>query len=245
MNNAWGAVDLVVHCAATIPPIDQRMASDLVVAQDFSIDSEMFQWAERVRPGKIIYFSSSAAYGVELQMFPNELGEDDLDLDLPLPPDAMYGMTKLVGELQAREAQRLGIDVLVLRPFTGYGSDQDENYPFRAFIERAKRRAHIFDVWGSGRQVRDFIHIDDIVEAVMAMLEADFQGPVNLGTGIPTTLMEFANRVIAQVPGYDPEIRLLGEKPVGAVYRCAWPEKLFTIYKPSIDLDEGIRRALA
>lgn len=246
-DNAWGGVDLMIHCAATIPPIDQRVRSDLVVAQDFALDAEMFQWAERVRPRKIVYFSSSAAYPVALQdgVLDIRLTEGDLRLDKLGAPDAMYGMTKLVGELQASEARMLGIDVLVVRPFTGYGSDQDENYPFRAFIERAKRREPIFDVWGNGSQVRDFIHIDDIVEAVLLMAEQGFDGPVNLGTGIPTTLLDFAERVIGHIPGYHPEIRLIGSKPTGAVYRCCDPTKLHQVWKPQVGLDEGIWRALA
>ena len=244
-KNMWTDLDLVIHCAATIPPIDQRDQNDLLVANDFAIDAEMFQWALRTKPKTIVFFSSSAAYPIELQRQPYQLVEDDIDLHLFRPPDAMYGMTKLVGEVQAAEAKRLGIDVLVLRPFSGYGSDQSEDYPFRAFVERARRREPVFQVWGDGSQVRDFIHIDDIVNGTMTMLNAGFAGPVNLGTGIPTSLLDLAKAVISEIPGYSPALQLNNAKPTGAVYRCCDPSLLHTIYRPVIGLQEGIQRALA
>lgn len=243
-KDMWADADLVIHAAATIPPIDQRTDNDLAVANDLSIDADMFQWAARNRPGKIVYFSSSAAYPVNLQQSEHYLSETDLDLGALVMPDAMYGMTKLVGELQVRELRKLGVDVLVVRPFTGYGTDQSLDYPFPAFIKRALERRSVFDIWGSGTQVRDFIHIDDIVNGVMAMVDAGFDGTVNLGTGVPTTLYDFAKMVIAEAPGYSPAIRLNKAKPDGAIFRCCHPSLLHTLYEPKVTLQEGIKRAL-
>ena len=61
-------------------------------------------------------------------------------------------LDQAVGELQVRELRKLGHKVLVVRPFSGYGMDQSLNYPFPSFIDRAKRRVPIFDVWGDGEQ---------------------------------------------------------------------------------------------
>lgn len=233
--------DLVIHCAATIPPIDQRRHNDMPVAMDFGIDSLFFQWALRTQPRKIVYFSSSAAYPIHLQQGVHKLRESDIELDSLSGPDAMYGLTKLVGEVQAREAKRQGLDILVLRPFSGYGTYQSVDYPFPAFISRARQRTNPFPVWGSGDQVRDFIHIDDVVGAVMAMLEADFQGPVNLGTGRPTSLCDLARLMTAS---YMPKLQTRSEKPTGAFYRCADPTLMEKFYVPKVSLEEGIRRAM-
>jgi nucleoside-diphosphate-sugar epimerase len=237
--------DLAIHCAATIPPIDQRKHNDMPVAQDFAIDSMFFQWALRNPPTKIVYFSSSAAYPISIQRYPaaRRLGEDSIDLDNLACPDAMYGLTKLTGEVQAREAKRQGLDILVLRPFSGYGTDQSVDYPFTAFLDRAMKKTDPFPVWGTGDQVRDFIHIDDIVAAVMAMLEANFQGPVNLGTGVPTSLLTLAEMVTTAF-GYKPKMQTRSEKPTGAFYRCANPDLMFRYYQPKVTLEEGIRRAM-
>lgn len=243
----WKDIDLVVHCAATIPPIDRRHDNDLLVANDLSIDSSMFQWAMRAKPKKFVYFSSSAAYPAHLQE-PNvemQLVESDIRLKTPATPDRMYGWTKLVGELQAREYHLLGGDILVVRPFSGYGSDQSPDYPFRAMIERAKARVPVFDVWGDGRQVRDFIHIDDIVGGVFAILESYKPGPFNLGTGIPTTMLSLSEQIIAQTPDYHPKVRVMESKPMGTYYRVCNPVYMQQVYAPQITLEQGIERALA
>ena len=72
----------------------------------------------------------------------------------------------------AYHGKRLGVPVTIVRPFSGYGPDQDTTYPFTAFAERAARRADPFDVWGDGQQVRDFVHVTDIVNATLALVDA-------------------------------------------------------------------------
>jgi nucleoside-diphosphate-sugar epimerase len=244
-TDRWKNVDLLIHCAATIPPIDEREKNDLLVANDFAIDSSMWQWALRNQPGQIVYFSSSAAYPFYLQSGTYALKEDDINLASIAQPDAMYGMTKLMGEVQAQEAKRQGLNVLVLRPFTGYGEDQALTYPFPAFIQRAKERVKLFDIWGNGHQVRDFIHIDDIVQGTMAMLEQGFSGPVNMGFGKPTELIDLAKLIVDHIRGYQPAYRVNDAKPQGAFYRLSDATLLHSVYKPSVSLSDGIRRALA
>jgi len=233
--------DLAIHCAATIPPIDQRKHNEMPVAADLALDSLFFQWALEYRPTKIVFFSSAAAYPIHLQRQQYTLRESDIDLDNLQQPDAMHGLTKLTGEVQAREARRQGLDILVVRPFSGYGTDQSVDYPFPAFIARAKRKDNPFDIWGSGDQVRDWIHIDDIVNAVMAMLAVDCTGPVNLGTGTPTSLADLAQLVTIH---YSPQFHTHPERPMGAYYRCADISLMSRFYQPKISLEEGIRRAL-
>lgn len=243
-QNDYPNFDLVIHCAATIPDIHERRSNQLVVAEDLALDAEMFQWALRTRPKQVVYFSSAATYPIHLQQADgHRLSEYDIDLNHLANPDEMYGFTKLAGEIQAMEARRQGLNVMIVRPFTGYGTTQAKSYPFRAMIERAKAREDPFEVWGSGEQVRDFIHIQDIVQAVLTMNHYDFQGPVNLGTGRATSMLELA-RMITSAAGYEPEIVTKPDKPSGAFYRCADPTYMHTIYKPEITLEEGIERAL-
>jgi nucleoside-diphosphate-sugar epimerase len=242
----WGfghEYDLVVHCAATIPSVDERAANGLSVSTDFALDAEMFQWALRARPKKIVYFSSSAAYPARLGAFPTWQTESQIHLDRIETPDGMYGLTKLVGEIQAREALKAGLDVLVVRPQSGYGWDQSLNYPFPSFIDRAKRYEDPFIVWGTGEQTRDFVHVQDIVECVMAMLAADYQGPVNIGTGIGTSMIELAQKICREV-NYQPRIVTLPEKPIGTAYRSADPMTMLEFYEPKVSLEQGIREAV-
>jgi nucleoside-diphosphate-sugar epimerase len=237
--------DKVIHLAAVVGGRKMIEGSPLALAVDLSIDAEMFSWAMRTKPGCITYFSSSAAYPIDLQthtMFP-PLKETDIDLNRIANPDLSYGWAKLTGEMLASHARKAGLKVHIIRPFSGYGSDQDLDYPFPSFIDRAKRKANPFQIWGNGEQVRDFIHIDDIVEGSLAGCSADIE-VANLCTGIPTSFNHLA-ALIAQVAGYAPEVQHLPSEPVGVQYRVGDPCFMETFYKPKISLLEGIERAFA
>ena len=133
--------------------------------------------------------------------------------------------------------------MLVVRPFSGYGEDQDDCYPFPAIMQRARERHDPFVVWGSGQQVRDFIHVDDIVEAVMTFHEAGISGPINIGTGTPTSMKQLAMMASAQF-GYTPSITPLTNEPEGVLYRIADTTLMNSYYQPKITLEEGIARAM-
>ena len=137
-------------------------------------------------------------------------------------PDFTYGWAKLSGEYLASFAKRQGKKIHVFRPFSGYGENQDLNYPFPSFIQRSVQSVSSFEIWGDGTQVRDFIHIDDVVSATMKAVELEILKPINLGSGIPTSFIELAETVF-DVSGTRPSdgIKLLLEKPVGVHFRCS------------------------
>ena len=237
--------DKVIHLAAVVGGRKMIEGSPLALAVDLSIDAEMFGWAMRTEPGCITYFSSSAAYPIDLQTRNMSLAlhESDIDLMAIGTPDLSYGWAKLTGEMLASHARKQGLTVHIFRPFSGYGEDQALDYPFPSFIDRGKRKANPFQIWGDGEQVRDFIHIEDVVEASEAGCKADIE-VANLCTGIPTSFNQLATLVSA-VAGYSPEIEHLPAEPVGVHYRVGDPAYMETFYTPKISLLEGIQRAFA
>ena len=134
--------DVVIHLAAIVGGRATIEGNPLAVASDLAIDSDMFQWAVRTKPKHLVYFSSSAAYPIYLQKtaYKQRLREGDINLDHIRTPDLSYGWAKLTGETLARYARAEGIKVHVLRPFSGYGSDQDLDYPFPSLIARGKAK---------------------------------------------------------------------------------------------------------
>lgn len=236
--------DLVIHLAAVVGGRATIEGNPLAVACDLAIDSDLFQWALRTRPGRIVYYSSSAAYPISLQEYPFEvqLMESDIDLNDIENPDLTYGWAKLTGEMLAKYARQQGLKVTILRPFSGYGADQDLDYPFPSFIARGKAKAKPFKVWGSGRQVRDFIHIDDVVAGTMKAVEADIE-VANLCTGRATSFLELA-RMVMDEAGYSAPIDADETAPVGVFYRVGDPKLMLSFYQPKISLEEGIARSL-
>jgi nucleoside-diphosphate-sugar epimerase len=237
--------DLVVHCAAVVGGRTMIDGEPLRLAvEDLSIDAALFAWALRTRPKRIVYFSSSAAYPVwaQTERLAFRLHEDLLN-ECPGDPDQTYGWVKLTGERLAREANAEGIRTHVFRPFSGYGTDQDEAYPFPAIIARAKRIERPFDIWGSPSSARDWIHVDDIVDAVQAHIDADEIGPVNLCTGRATTFAQLAEMAMGAA-GYMSPIRVLRDQPTGVHWRVGDPTRMEQIYTPKVSLEEGIARAM-
>lgn len=238
--------DLTVHLAAIVGGRETIEKEPLSVATDLSIDAEFFNWVVRTSQERVVYYSSSAAYPIRHQNGDRKvkLSEDLIDLNWVENPDLTYGWSKLTGEFLAQFAEQQGTRVHVFRPFSGFGSEQDLSYPFPSFIDRVNRKVSSFDIWGDGKQVRDFIHIDDVIEGTMRAVELDVKGPVNLGWGRPTSFNELAE-IMFRVAGYRPD-RVVHhvDKPAGVKFRCCEPTKFFNFYKPQYTLEQSIERCL-
>lgn len=239
--------DLIVHCAAIV---GGRLTIDndpLHVATDLSIDAEFFSWLARHkrRDQKIVYFSSSAVYPAYLQGKARmALSEHMVGFGRDVGmPDASYGWSKLTGEYLAKLAvEKYGLDVSIYRPFSGYGEDQDFAYPFPSIIRRVVNREDPIVIWGSGAQTRDFIHIDDVVAAVMeTMYELTRGEALNLGTGKGTSFFELVTSA-RNLLGQPATVKTDPSKPEGVFYRVANVDKLHLMYTPKVSLEEGIRR---
>jgi nucleoside-diphosphate-sugar epimerase len=237
--------DLLIHAAAVVGGRVSIDGDPLGIAGNMGVDHAALSWA--VRTGTpVLYFSSSAAYPVGLQVARGRpLFEDDLHPQGTVAhPDQTYGWSKVTGEVMVDAARAAGAAVSVVRPFSGYGTDQDADYPFRAFVDRAVAREDPFTVWGTGEQVRDFIHIDDIYAACMAIVASGTTDPVNLATGIGTSFLDLARMVTAEA-GYAPSIECLIDKPTGVQVRVGDPTRMRRYWEPRVTLLDGIRRALA
>lgn len=233
--------DLVIHLAAVVGGRESIEGRPLAVADNFSIDSEFFQWCLKTKPKKVVYFSSSAAYPVSMQTAERhvKLSEGMSCWEHLHMPDMTYGMSKLVGEYLSSFVD----NVYIFRPFSGYAWNQDNTYPFPMYIKRALRKDNPFEVWGPGTQTRDFIHIKDIVGAVMAALESAPVGPINLGTGRSTSFLELAQMAMDAV-GYEGDILTRPDKPVGCMHRVSENSKMLSFYTPTITLEQGIQEAV-
>lgn len=244
-KNNDSTFDLVIHLAAVVGGRQTIEGAPISVAVDLSIDAEFFGWCLRTRPNHIIYFSSSAAYPIKYQYSNSgiQLSEDMIDLNNIQSPDLTYGWAKLTGEYLAKFVAQEGIPTTVFRPFSGYGTDQDLSYPFPSFIQRGKEKHDPFNIWGDGTQVRDFIHIRDIVDAVDVCVKHKITGTYNLGSGIGTSFNELCDH-ITKIVGYNPQINHIKTAPTGVMYRVCNPLSMLDFYKPKISLEDGIKMAL-
>jgi nucleoside-diphosphate-sugar epimerase len=237
--------DLAIHCAAVVGGRETIDGNPLALAGNLGMDAAYFTWAIRNKVRRVVYLSSSAAYPIQLQSrtLAWPLREIDINLHDPGEPDALYGWIKLTGEQLASYAAAAGLSVLVLRPFSGYGIDQDETYPFPALLGRALRRETPFTVWGSGRQVRDWIHVNDIVAGTFRLIEHGVTGPMNLCTGNGTTFDELAT-LMCKAAHHTAPVKHVREKPTGVEYRVGNPTRLTEHYTPQVSLEAAISAAV-
>jgi GDP-L-fucose synthase len=238
--------DLIVHLAAVVGGRLTIEGDPLRVATDLAIDAALFNWVVRARPlpRKVLYFSSSAAYPISEQRATGHrpLNEDLISFDNTLGvPDMTYGWSKLSGEYLARHAAKTyGLNVVVYRPFSGYGEDQDYTYPFPSIVRRVLSGESPIVIWGSGDQLRDFIYIEDVVEAVFATFEELSPGEaLNLGSGVGTSFRALAEQC-CEVLDHHAAVVSDPSKPEGVFARVADCTRLFKRYRPSTTLAEGI-----
>jgi len=237
--------DYVFHFACYVEP--KREVKNIKtsnISYDIYLDSLLFSWALRTLQKNIIYFSSSSVYPIELQDDKDyRLKESDVDSDFNIirKPDNIYGWAKLNGEFFLKYMREHGVNSFVFRPFSIYGEDQSSNFIFKVFLDSISRKDDVLNVWGDGNQIRDFIYIKDVVDSVMTIVEMGYETPINIGTGVPTSLNDMLEMMLQEANWRPSAIVHLLEKNIGEKYRCADVSLLNRIYKPKHSIRSVVR----
>lgn len=169
---------------------------------------------------------------------------------LPFYPGSVYAATKASQELLLRSAgPALGFKSVIFRFQNVYGEGQSLQNPYTGiisiFFNRARQGMDI-PVYEDGLESRDFIHIDDIVEGLVAALEADLPdgATMNLGAGQPTTVLELVDALLL-AGGFDVPHRVTGQYRVGDIRHCyadLTRARELLGFAPKVSLVEGIGR---
>jgi len=172
-----------------------------------------------------------------------KLKESDLDCDFEeiKKPDNIYGWTKLTGEFFLKYLRENGINTFIFRPFSIYGEDQNSSFIFRSFLDAVCRRDKEINIWGDGTQTRDFIHIEDVVNSVLKVVESGYETPINIGTGVPMSINEVLDVILSETKWKPLKINYLLNKDIGEKHRCADISLLKKIYKPKYFMSSVVR----
>ena len=204
LQTAMRGAERVYHLAAqsnvlgAVADVDYSFTSNVVGTYNVLVAAR----AEGV--GRVIFTSSREVYG--------EVDKIPVAEDRALNPKNAYGASKVAGELYCRVFQNTyGLDVSVLRLANVYGpGDHDRVIPI--WLDRAFRGESL-ELYG-GAQVLDVVPVDLVVEALRRAAERSLYGqPVNVGSGVGTTLQELAARVQA-LPGVAVGIQILPPRAV-------------------------------
>ncbi|TAL19987.1 NAD-dependent epimerase/dehydratase family protein, partial [Patescibacteria group bacterium] len=234
-------IDYVFHYAALVG-VKNVIERPLEVFKDIDGIKFLLALAHAHRVKKVVFASSSEAYGEPVELPEREEGRLNVNAADP------YGLTKLVGENMVRNYwKRYGLPGTSLRFFNVYGPRQQSSaYGFVVgiFIKKILAGEPV-TIYGNGTQTRDFIFIDDNIEAAIRALFAEQANgqAINVGSGRQTTILELGER-ISRLGGREFNPVFLPEREVEVRYRCPDITKMQNLlgFSPQTSLDEGLSK---
>jgi UDP-glucuronate decarboxylase len=189
-------VDRIYNLACPASPIHYQYNPVKTIKTSVLGAIHMLGMAKRVK-ARILQASTSEVYG-DPQVHPQQ--EAYWGNVNPIGIRSCYDEGKRVAETLMMDYHRQnGVDIRIVRIFNTYGPRMAENdgRVVSNFIIQALRNEDL-TVYGDGEQTRSFCYVDDLVEGLIRMMECDgFIGPVNLGNPAETSILEFAQRIVA------------------------------------------------
>jgi GDP-L-fucose synthase len=220
---------------------------DNLLIQDNVIDA-----AHHAGVAKFVFLGSSCIYP---KLAPQPIKEDSL-LTGPLEPtNEWYAVAKIAGLKMCQAYRRqYGFNAISLMPTNLYGPgdnfDLQSSHVLPALIRRfheAKLRGDAtMSIWGTGTPRREFLHVDDLADAVIYLLKTyDDEPIVNIGWGEDVTIKELAE-MIAAVSGFQGRLVFDSTKPDGTPRKLLDTSRLRSLgWTPKIKLGAGIEQTYA
>lgn len=250
LDNILYDVDYVFHLADVVAGIGYVFNNQGdIFRKNLLINSNVVN-AIRKHPVKgYIYVGTACSFPAHLQsgVEAPPLKEEDI---YPAAPESAYGWSKLMGEYEALLMEReVGIPVSIPVLHNVYGPPADFSLERSQVIPSLIRKAILypeenFVVWGSGKQGRAFVYVDDVVDAlVLAMEKGLGKGTVQIGPDVCTSIKEIAETVV-QISSKNIDIIYDTTKPEGDRGRCADYSKAVKVlgWKPEVTMVAGLKQ---
>ncbi|MEJ2275645.1 MAG: GDP-L-fucose synthase [Woeseiaceae bacterium] len=241
--------EYVIDAAARVGGINANNSQPVEFLLDnLRIQDNVIQYAFEAGAKKLLFLGSSCIYPKHAEQ---PMKEDAL-LTGPLEPtNEAYAIAKIAGiKLCAAYRRQYGKDCLSAMPTNLYGPhdnfDLDSSHVLpallRKFHEAKESGAAAVSVWGSGKPLREFLHVNDLANACIHLLQTEVDYDlVNVGSGEEISIADLA-RLIADVVGFDGNIEFDASMPDGTPRKLMDSGRMKELgWQPQITLDEGIR----
>ncbi|MDD4365902.1 MAG: GDP-L-fucose synthase [Synergistales bacterium] len=220
--------------------------------ENLQIQNNVIDSAFRCGTERFVFLGSSCIYPRECRQ---PMREEDLMTGPLEPTNEGYALAKIaaIRLLQALERE-YGFASLSVMPCNLYGPD-DSFDPLhshvmaalvRRFVDAAERGDGSVTLWGTGGARREFLHVDDMAEAVMILLDRWPSAEiVNVGSGEDLSIAELA-RLVAEKAGFGGAIGWDSSRPDGMPRKCLDVSRLASFgFVPSVSLEAGIEEMIA
>jgi UDP-glucose 4-epimerase len=232
-------VDLVINLITTTQPSNSNADKIYDIESNLINNIKLLDLMRTYSIPKIIYASSGGAiYGTS---FTDKIKEDN-----SLHPISSYGIVKIAIESYLRLYNRLyGIDYLILRISNPYGN-LNAKIGIHGIISTIFSKIlsnESIEIWGDGTIVRDYIYIDDLIDAIELGIEKNIFGTYNIGSGIGYSIIE-AIRVIENIVGKSLDIKFCPSRNMD-IERVVLDITRFQSvsgWNPKTSLDDGCRK---
>jgi GDP-L-fucose synthase len=222
--------DIVILCAARVGGIGANMARPAEFIRDNLLIAANVIHACHEASAKLVYLGSSCIYPRDAKQ---PITEDVLMTGPLEPTNAPYATAKIAG-IQMLDAYRrqYGMQSLILMPCNLYGPGDNFDLEtghvlpslIRRFVEAKESGADHVTLWGTGNARREFMHVDDLANAALHLVDKGSTGMVNVGTGEDWPISDLAD-IIAVETEYEGCIEYDSERPDGT------PRKLLDVSK--------------
>ncbi len=229
-------IDTIIHLAA-LTDVDESVREPFKYF-DFNVNGtlSLLEVCRSNDVEKIVFASSAAVYG--------DAGEVAVSEDFKLKPMSPYATTKICGEMLVETYSRLyGVKFNVLRFFNVYGPRMFRSGYSGVIGEFIKRlfASEPLTIYGDGEQVRDFVYVEDVADAVLKAVENPLNDVFNIASGKPTSINELA-KLLMDVTGVRCEVEYEAPRPGDIRFSLANISKAVEKlgWSPKTDLRAGL-----
>ncbi|MGH8143051.1 MAG: GDP-L-fucose synthase family protein [Steroidobacteraceae bacterium] len=238
----------VFLAAAKVGGIEANRSEPAQFLRDnLQIQTNIIDAAQRHGVRKLLFLGSSCIYPRDAAQ---PLIEESLLTGALEPTNQWYAIAKIAGLMQCQAYRReFGFDAISVMPTNLYGPGDSfslrNSHVLPALIrkcaEAALAGASSVEVWGTGNPRREFLHVDDLADAcVYLMQHYSDEGPINVGWGTDVSIAELA-RMVASVVGFKGELRFDPTRPDGTPRKLLDVSRLRALgWRPRITLAQGL-----
>lgn len=183
-------VSAVLHLAAMTSVLESKSRPEEVFETNVGITAALLERCRALGVSQLVLASTNAVIGSGL----DETGAAAIDEMAPLRPLTPYGATKAAGEMLAcAYAASYAMTTCSIRFTNVYGPGMAFKDSFVPRLMRGALSGAKVHIYGGGKQVRDYLHVSDAVEAMLLAWRDGLCGPLTVGSGVSTSVLELAD----------------------------------------------------